>query len=201
MGRTARYDEDTILDAALSVLESDGMRALNAARVCAELGAPSGSLYHRFASRDALLAALWLRCAERFQGGFLAALEAADDPREGAHAAVRWFLERARAEPAETRVLMSYRREDLGGVDWPLTVQNRAKALAAQHRRARNVYAQRLRWPDGVPDMAQLDYALIGLPYALVHLQSRAGAPRTAPATAWVLAALDAVLGPCWPAS
>lgn len=188
-----------VLDAALAILQREGMRALSASRVCQELGAPSGSLYHRFASRDALLAELWLRCAERFQSGYFAALSAPGDPRLAAHAAVRWFIERARAAPAETRVLMSYRREDLSDGDWPATVQVRARALAVAHKQARADYAARLLWPDGQVDVPRLEYALLGLPYAAVHAESRAGAKTQRAAVEWVCIALDALLAACWP--
>lgn len=199
MGRTARYDNDMVLDAALAVLQRDGMRALSASRVCEELGAPSGSLYHRFASRDALLAELWLRCAERFQAGYFVALSTPGDPRDAAHAAVRWFIERARTEPGETRVLMSYRREDLSDGDWPATVQVRARALATVHKQARNDYAARLRWPGGKVDVARLEYALLGLPYAAVHAETRAGAKVQKAAVDWACTALDALLADCFP--
>jgi AcrR family transcriptional regulator len=198
MGRTARYDNDMVMDAALAVLQREGMRALSASRVCQELGAPSGSLYHRFASRDALLAELWLRCAERFQAGYFAALATPGDPRAAAHAAVRWFIERARAEPAETRVLMSYRREDLSDGDWPSTVQVRARALAVSHKQARNAFAARLRWPEGQVDVPRLEYALLGLPYAAVHAETRAGAKVQKAAVDWACVALDALLVDCF---
>lgn len=201
MGRTARYDNDMVLDAALAVLQREGMRALTASRVCVELGAPSGSLYHRFASRDLLLAELWLRCAERFQAGYFAVLASPGDPRAAAHSAVRWFIERARRAPAETRVLMSYRREDLSDGEWPATVQVRARALAAAHRQARAEFAARLHWRGQTADHARLEYALLGLPYAAVHAESRAGAKVQKAAVDWACQALDAVLADCWPPS
>ena len=42
------------------------------------LGAPSGSVYHRFPTRDALIAAAWLDALRDFQSGFLAALAQPD---------------------------------------------------------------------------------------------------------------------------
>jgi len=35
------------------------------------VGAPTGSIYHRFDSRDVLLAKVWLRAAGAFQSAFL----------------------------------------------------------------------------------------------------------------------------------
>jgi len=44
------------------------------ASVAARLGAPTGSIYHRFRSRKELMAETWLAAAESFQAGFIAAL-------------------------------------------------------------------------------------------------------------------------------
>lgn len=197
MGRPAKFDLDSVLDAALRVLDREGMRALTATRVCAELGAPSGSLYHRFASRDALLIELWLRCAERFQAGYYAALESSADPRSAAHAAVRYFVERARAHGAEARVLMAYRREDLIAGKWPAAIRRRAQALEDAQRAAQLRFAKRL-WPRGTPDLGRMSYALLGLPYAATIAELRGAARSYGDSIAWVEAALDAVLADCF---
>ena len=73
---------------------------------------PTGSVYHRFASREELLIRLWLRSIKRFQVGFIRAGE-----REEARRAV---IEMAlcvprfcRAHPADAKAMTLYRREDL----------------------------------------------------------------------------------------
>ena len=187
---------DAVLDAALEVLERDGMRALTMTRVCEQLNAPSGSLYHRFPSRDALLVALWLRCAERFQGGLEAVLLEHEDPRAAAHAAVRHFIDRTRTHRAEALVLMAWRREDLLGDTWPAAVRKRAEALAADHHRVAKDFAKRL-WPNSKGDLARLNYALAGLPLAAVLDELRGGRPMH-DAADWVITAMDAVLQDCW---
>lgn len=60
----ARSRESTrrLVDAALRVLERDGVPGLTVAAVSRESGVSNGSLYHRFGGRDQLLAA----CQERF---------------------------------------------------------------------------------------------------------------------------------------
>src|SRR5690349_25083603 len=88
MGRPARFDADQLLDEALALAAEGGPEAVTMAAVAQRAGAPSGSLYHRFAGRSALLAALWLRTVADFQAGYLTAL--LDDgaaPRDGAVAA------------------------------------------------------------------------------------------------------------------
>jgi AcrR family transcriptional regulator len=62
MGRRALYSADQILDAARDLAAQSGPAAVTIAALGSALGgAPSGSLYHRFASRNELLGRLWLR--------------------------------------------------------------------------------------------------------------------------------------------
>ena len=131
MPRPARYDTDTILDAALAEFDAVGARGLSVAGVARALGAPSGSLYHRFPSRDALIGTLWLRAAEGFQAGYLQRL-AADRPAidcavDGALHVIRW----SRARPVEARLLVVYRWQDLVAPEWPEEIATRARATAA----------------------------------------------------------------------
>jgi len=44
----------------------EGPRAVSVAAIAQASGAPTGTLYHRFGSRDGILAAAWLRALERF---------------------------------------------------------------------------------------------------------------------------------------
>ncbi|HLU76197.1 MAG TPA: SRPBCC family protein [Nonomuraea sp.] len=76
-----------------------GPGAVTMTAVARSAGAPSGSVYHRFPGRPALLAALWLRTVDRFQQGFLAALDT-DPPSQAAPAAARHVIEWSRAHPA-----------------------------------------------------------------------------------------------------
>jgi AcrR family transcriptional regulator len=75
-------------------------------------GAPTGSIYHRFGSRDALLTRLWIRAVRRSQASFLAALEE-KDARAAALGAALSVFDFCVQEPGEARLLLSFRREDL----------------------------------------------------------------------------------------
>ena len=75
-------------------------------------GAPTGSIYHRFGSRDALLTRLWIRAVRRSQASFLAALEE-KDARTAALGAALSVFDFCAQEPGEARLLLSFRREDL----------------------------------------------------------------------------------------
>ena len=57
MGRPARFAADELLDVALDLAAAGGPEAVTMAGVAEAAGAPSGSVYHRFAGRPALLGA------------------------------------------------------------------------------------------------------------------------------------------------
>src|SRR5690348_11736429 len=96
-----------------------GARAATLNAIAEASGAPKGSLYHRFASRDELLAEMWVRAVRRSQDAFIEAVQDADP----LHAAIAGALSihdfAVHAEP-DARLLASLRREDLvANVDTP----------------------------------------------------------------------------------
>jgi AcrR family transcriptional regulator len=101
-----------MLDAARELLLEQGSRSATIDAIAETSGAPTGSIYHRFGSRDELLARLWIRAARRSQERFLEALEA-PDPRQAALDAALSIVEFAERERADARLLVSFRREDL----------------------------------------------------------------------------------------
>ena len=146
MSRPSTHDTGEILDAARELLLTRGPRATGIAAIAELSGAPVGSIYHRFGSRDALLAEVWLRALERFQHSFLAAAEDGDPLRacaEMAAAVVRF----ARSHPADARVLLSTREADLLDGEPAAELQARRAAInapltAALRRLARAHYGK-----------------------------------------------------------
>jgi AcrR family transcriptional regulator len=75
---SAKFTADGILDAAAQeILDGSARADVTIGAIARRLGAPSGSIYHRFASREELLVRLWLRSVSRFHQHYLAA---GDDP-------------------------------------------------------------------------------------------------------------------------
>jgi AcrR family transcriptional regulator len=101
-----------MLDVARDLLIERGSASATVEAIAAVSGAPTGSIYHRFGSRDGLLTRLWIRAVYRSQASFLAALEH-EDPRTAALAAAQSILEFCEQEPADARLLVSFRRDDL----------------------------------------------------------------------------------------
>ncbi len=111
------FDAEDILDTAVRLIARDGASAATASAIAREIGAPSGSIYHRFPSRDLLVARLWVRTVARFQEGFESAL-AISDVEEAADAAATYTPRWCREHIDEACVLVLHRRRDLTTA-WP----------------------------------------------------------------------------------
>lgn len=112
MGRPPLHTEEAILDAARTLVLEGGARSATLNAIAQASGAPKGSVYHRFASLNELLAAMWARAVRRSQQAFIEALEEPDAMRAAVAAALSIY-DFARREPADARLLASLRREDL----------------------------------------------------------------------------------------
>src|SRR5689334_9979224 len=119
MGR-AKFDEADFKGAALAIAAERGPLAVTVGSITERLNAPTGSFYHRFASRDALLGELWLQTVLDFQGGVAAALNAGDGLAAALHTPA-WV----RDHPDKGRLLLLYHRDDFVGGEWPQTLRDR----------------------------------------------------------------------------
>lgn len=112
MGRPQLHSEDVILDAARELVLEGGARSATVTAVAAASGAPKGSIYHRFASLDDLLAEMWMRAVRRSQAAFVEALQGAD-PIPAAIEGALAIYDFAERERGDARLLAALRREDL----------------------------------------------------------------------------------------
>jgi AcrR family transcriptional regulator len=112
MPRPQLHPTDTMLDAARDLLLEEGSRRATMDAIADASGAPTGSLYHRFGSRDELITRLWMRAVYRSQASFVAALER-EDAKEAAIAAALSILDFCSEHPADAQLLVTFRREDL----------------------------------------------------------------------------------------
>jgi len=80
-----------ILDAALICFTEHGVEATSIARIREQAGVSIGSLYHHFASKEVLAAALYLHGVQSFQAAHLGALSS-DSASSGIQNAVREHL-------------------------------------------------------------------------------------------------------------
>jgi AcrR family transcriptional regulator len=164
--------------AALRLVADRGPQAVTVAALAKELGAPVGSIYHRYRSREELLAELWMDVVEGFQNGFVASLAGADDV-DGAVAAARFMAAWTREHPLESRLLLLHRRQDFFAGEWPADLVDRAAALEPQIGSALRAYAQRAFGRADPATMARLRYALLDAPFGGIkpYVQARKPLP------------------------
>jgi AcrR family transcriptional regulator len=176
MPRPQIHPTDTMLDAARDLLLEEGSRSATIEAIADASGAPTGSIYHRFGSRDELIARLWIRAVYRSQASFVAALEQGD-AREAALAGAMSIIDFCEEHPEDARLLAAFRREDLiraiptGALADELQELNRPVERAVVQL-ARRLYGSRTR--------AALDRTLLAvfdLPYGAARRYLIAGAP------------------------
>jgi AcrR family transcriptional regulator len=108
----ALHSVDDILDAARTLVLERGVQSATVNAISKQSGAPVGSLYHRFGSRDELVAELWVRAVRRSQASFLSALRHPKPEEAGVGAALS-IHDFVREHRADARLLVAFRREDL----------------------------------------------------------------------------------------
>ncbi|MEO3760698.1 TetR/AcrR family transcriptional regulator [Mycobacterium sp. B14F4] len=184
MPRPARFSVDDLLDAAAALLAEGGPAAVTMVAVARAVGAPSGSMYHRFPSTAALCAELWMRTEERFLAGLGEALSEPGDTRTRCVAGARFTVRWCRRHPDEARVLLAG-AETLGEPGWPDEVR-------ARRRQARRTLRRLLTGLDA--DADRITAALVDIPYAVVRRHLLAGRPIPANAEAIVADCAKALL-------
>jgi AcrR family transcriptional regulator len=169
MPRPLLHDPDEVLDAARDLLVEGGPRAAGIRAIAERSGAPSGSLYHRFGSRDDLIARAWLRAVHRFQDGYVAALD------DGAEAAARWGVAFAVEHPADAHLLLRFgRRELLDAEPSPELAAELASVNAPLQRAVRRL-ARRVFGTTSAEAIERTSYAVVDLPLAVLTRHLRAG--------------------------
>jgi AcrR family transcriptional regulator len=168
MGRNARFSSDQVLSAALALLAERGPEGVTMLGISRQTGAPIGSIYHRFPSRNLILALLWLDIVESFQDGFLEAL-ARGDGLAAALYTPRWV----RGHFNEGRVLLLFRREELVAGEWPEEVRGRVAALSRELSEGVRDFVKERFGSDTEEALSTAVFALIDVPYAATrrHLE------------------------------
>lgn len=160
----AKFSQMDFLDAARAISSEQGPAAATIASISARLKAPTGSFYHRFASREVLLGELWLRTVLDFQDGVAAALEAGDGLKAALHTPA-W----ARAHLDSARLLLLYDRTDFVQGKWPKELREQVAAMtqrmeAGSLRRARVIFGK-----DGREEVRLAQFLISEVPVAAVR--------------------------------
>lgn len=119
MGRTSTFNDQSIYTAIGEQLVGNATVTLQ--DVVSRTNVSVGSLYHRFGSREEMLASAWLDAAKTFQARFITELTSgAFDAGENAAMATPRFC---RAEPARASILICCRREELISKEIPAEIK------------------------------------------------------------------------------
>jgi AcrR family transcriptional regulator len=160
----AKFTQMDFLSAALTVVSTHGPTAVTIASITGLLKAPTGSFYHRFASRNVLLGALWLRTVLSFQEGVSAALDAGDGLRAALHTPA-WV----RAHLEEARLLLLHDRDDFVQGEWPKELREQVVEMTQRmeggaERRARVIFGH-----DGPEEVRLAQFLIAEVPVAAVR--------------------------------
>ncbi|MBX9700559.1 MAG: TetR/AcrR family transcriptional regulator [Acetobacteraceae bacterium] len=163
MGRP-RFDHADFLAAALAIAAEHGPSAVTIAALSDRLGAPTGSFYHRFASRSALLGALWLRTVRAFGEGVRAALDSGDGLAAVLHTPA-WV----RTHPHHARLLLLHHRDDFVQGDWPAELREEAADLAERGRAGTARFARLVFGTEDPQTLRRSEFLLAEAPVAAVR--------------------------------
>ncbi len=160
------YDASAILDVATQILGRTGSVAdVTMAAVIREANVPSGSVYHRFADRGALLGALYIRAVGRFHAGAYPYF--ADDPRRAAGLLARYTVEWCAQNPGDAQVLLLGRKQ-FAPERWSAEQLNAYEAEQSQWDQHLRALIRALRSDSG-HKTATLLLLVVDLPYAAVR--------------------------------
>jgi AcrR family transcriptional regulator len=160
----AKFSQEDFFAAALAIVAERGLPAVTVASISERLKSPTGSFYHRFASRDILLGELWLRAVLDFQTGIGKARDAGDGL-----AAALYTPAWARKHPDEARLLLLYDRRDFIQGDWPAELRERVADMTRRMEGGSRRLARVIFGKDGSEEVRLGQFLISELPVALVR--------------------------------
>jgi AcrR family transcriptional regulator len=163
MGR-ALFETESFVAAARAIAAQEGPAAVTVDSITARLGAPKGSFYHRFASRDVLLGELWLATVLAYQQGFAAAIEAGDGLRAALHTPA-W----ARRHLDDARLLLLHSRHDFVQGQWPAALTRGVADQAARFEACLKAFARQAFGRARPAEIKRATFVLAEVPIAAVR--------------------------------
>lgn len=169
MGRPL-FDNAGFISAARELASERGPAAVTVDSLTQRMGAPKGSFYHRFVSRDALLGELWLNTVLAYQEGFVAAIEAGDGLAAALHTPA-W----CRLHLDDARLLLLYSRHDFVQGEWPSSLKRGVRDQAERFEECLSSFAKSTFGRAGPAQIRRATFVLAEVPGAAVktHLVRR----------------------------
>jgi AcrR family transcriptional regulator len=159
-----KFRQEDFLGAALAIIAERGVSGVTVASISERLGSPTGSFYHRFASRDVLLGLLWLRAVLEFQTGISTALDASDGLRAALHTPA-WV----RKHPNDARLLLLYDRKDFLQGEWPQELSERVAEMTQRMEAGSRRWARTIFGKEGRDEVRLAQFLISELPVAVVR--------------------------------
>jgi len=171
----AQFAGADFLGAARALAAERGPAAVTVGAVTERLGAPTGSFYYRFASRDLLLGELWLETILAFQEGFVAAIAGGDGLAAALHTPA-WV----RSHLDDARLLLLYSRHDFVQGEWPETLRQGVADQARRFEECLEKFARTTFGGAGPEALRLAQFVLAEVPLSAVrpHLRRREPPPR-----------------------
>ncbi|WP_159928566.1 MULTISPECIES: TetR/AcrR family transcriptional regulator [Nocardia] len=159
------HDTDHILDTAAQLLRTGGVAGVTVSAVVRAAGVSSGSVYHRFPDRAALLGALWTRTLARYHTAAYPLFDG--DPVEAAVALAGYTVRWCAANPLDAHVMLTGAAR-FGADAWPEMVRAERDAENERWNSAMRDLVARLGEQTGRGRTALL-LAAVDLPIAAVR--------------------------------
>jgi len=169
MVRGSKFDPGDFVDAAMLLLSEGGPTAVTMAAIAKRSGAPTGSIYHRFPSRSAVVAAAWLRALTAFADEIETAL-AGSRPDAASMRLIAW----SRSHPREARVLFLSEPASLFDAAPP---EDLSAAIRTQEARMETAFQACSPAAPDAEAFARLRFAVIDGPVALIRPYLQSGEP------------------------
>ena len=170
MPRPSTHTPDSILDATCQTIGIWG-RDATIQQISTLSGIPTGSIYHRFSSREELLISLWLRSIHRLHVSLTHAAQSTPDAHEALLAVALDMVNYCRTHTDEALAMTLYRQQNLLAA-CPDYLRNEIADLNQGITTTIETLAQR-RFPSQTKEILpanELTYvAVVQLPYGLVR--------------------------------
>ena len=191
MGRKARFRKEDFIEAALELLAERGLAGVTMAAISKRTGAPVGSVYHRFKSREILLAELWVALIESFQEGFIAVLQSGATEKAALYT-LKWIREHRH----KARVFLLHHREQLIAGDWPDEMKEKVETLMNGLNDCLTDFARQHMGKATRQNLARIAFCLIHVPMSAARDYLESGRPVPTYYDKLVLETYRAVLKP-----
>jgi len=172
MVRKADFTKDDFILAAIDLVSLGGPSSATMAAIAHRASAPTGSLYHRFPSRTALLGAAWLHCLASMAHDVTPLLETGQS-----HEAISALLNWATKNPAAARLIMLYHENDLIDGELPPRLLKTLNTVNKKLGTALSALLKKKNKALSAPNLALANFAIFDGPIAAIKPYLRSHKP------------------------